>query len=146
MQFRTNAPLKPQQHNQINYDSKILLLGSCFTENIGVKLAHFKFQNLVNPFGILFHPKAIENLVLNAINEKKYTEKDLFFHNERWHCFEAHSALSSTTKEDLLKRLNTAITATNKQIHNSTHIIITLGTAWAYRFIETDILCQSFLL
>ena len=138
MQFQTNISLKPQQHNQIDYDSKLLLLGSCFTENIGNKLAYFKFQNLVNPFGILFHPKAIENLVLNAINERLYTENDIFFHNERWHCFEAHSVLSATTKEALIESLNTAIASTNQQVKDSTHIIITLGTAWAYRFIETD--------
>ncbi len=138
MQLQTNISLKPQQYNQIDYNSKLLLLGSCFTENIGDRLAYFKFQNITNPFGITFHPKAIENLVLNAINEKVYTPEDVFFHNERWHCFDAHSALSSTTKEEVLESLNTAVASTNKQIIESTHIIITLGTAWAYRFIESD--------
>jgi hypothetical protein len=113
-------------------------LGSCFAKNIGAKLNYFKFQNTVNPFGILFHPKAIENLILNAINEKKYTEENIFFQNEQWHCFEAHSSLSNPSKEILLQRLGTAVDLTNKQIHESTHIIITLGTAWCYRFIETD--------
>ena len=138
MQLQTNIPLIPQQHNQIDYNSKLLLLGSCFTENIGDRLAYFKFQNIINPFGIIFHPKAIENLILNAINEKVYTAKDVFFHNERWHCFDAHSALSSTTKEKVLESLNTAVASTSKRIIESTHIIITLGTAWAYRFIEND--------
>ena len=138
MQLQTNIILNPQQHNQIDFNSKLLLLGSCFTENIGDRLAYFKFQNIVNPFGIIFHPKAIENLVLNAINEKVYTPKDVFFHNERWHCFDAHSALSSTTKEELIESLNTAVASTKKRITESTHVIITLGTAWAYRFIESD--------
>ncbi len=138
MQFRTQIPFKKQKHNQIDYNAKILMLGSCFTENIGNKLNYFKFTTTVNPFGILFHPKAIENLVLNAISEKKYTEENIFFQNEQWHCFEAHSSLSKPSKEILLQRLNTAVDLTNKQIHKSTHIIITLGTAWCYRFIETD--------
>lgn len=138
MQLQTNITLNPQQHNQIDYNSKLLLLGSCFTENIGDRLAYFKFQNIVNPFGIIFHPKAIENLVLNAINEKVYTPKDVFFHNERWHCFDVHSALSSTTTKELLESLNTAVASTKKRITESTHVIITLGTAWAYRFIESD--------
>jgi lysophospholipase L1-like esterase len=138
MQFRTQIPLKKQQHNQIDYRSKLLLLGSCFTENIGDKLGYFKFPTTVNPFGILFHPKAIEISILNAINKKEYTEGDIFFFNEQWHCFEAHSKLSNPSKEVLLKQLNEAIKSTHQQIHNSTHIIITLGTAWVYRFIETD--------
>ena len=138
MQFRTKIPFKKQQHNQIDYNANILMLGSCFTENIGTKLNYFKFQNTVNPFGILFHPRAIENLVLNAINEKEYTEENIFFHNEQWHCFETHSKLSNPSKRVLLQNLDDANKLTLQQIHKSTHIIITLGTAWIYRYIETD--------
>jgi len=138
MQFRTQIPFKKQQHNQIDYNSIILTLGSCFAKNIGAKLNYFKFQNTVNPFGILFHPKAIENLILNAINEKRYTEENIFFQNEQWHCFESHSSLSNPSKEIFLQQLNASVDVTNTQIHESTHIIITLGTAWCYRFIETD--------
>jgi hypothetical protein len=138
MKLQTQIPLEKQPHNQIDYHSKLLLIGSCFVENIGNKLEYFKFQNLLNPFGILFHPLAIENLITNAINKKKYTEEDLFFLNEQWHCFEAHSKLSASSKEELLFSLNKQVKSTNQQIHESTHIIITLGTAWVYRHIETD--------
>jgi lysophospholipase L1-like esterase len=138
MNLQTQVPLKKETYNPISYDSKILLLGSCFSKNIGDKLTYFKFQSNQNPFGILFHPKAIETLITNAINEKEYTDKDIFFLNERWHCFEAHSSLSSPNKEELLNTLNQQIKTTNKQLHESTHFIITLGTVWAYRFIESD--------
>ena len=143
MQFRTQIPFKKQQHNLIDYNSKFLMLGSCFTENIGDKLDYFKFSTTVNPFGILFHPKAIENLILKAINERIYTEDDIFFQNERRHCFEAHSSLSNPSKDVLLKQLNESVNLTNNQLNNSTHIIITLGTAWSYRFIETDTLVAN---
>ena len=138
MNLQTIVPLKKEVKNSIDYNSKILLLGSCFSENIGDKLNYFKFQTNQNPFGILFHPKAIENLVTNAINEKKYLPEDLIFQNERWHCFDAHSSLSSADKNELLANLNSAITATNKKLKEATHVIITLGTSWVYRFIETD--------
>ncbi|MFK5959041.1 MAG: GSCFA domain-containing protein [Lutibacter sp.] len=137
MNFRTNIQLQ-QERNQIDYASKLLLIGSCFSGNIYTKLNYFKFHAFSNSFGILFNPIAIENLITNAINKKKYTEKDIFNLNERWHCFDAHSDLSSAEKNELLTNLNTAITVTNKQIENTTHIIITLGSAWVYRFIETD--------
>ncbi len=138
MDFRTQILVKNTSKNKIDYTSKILLLGSCFTENIGNKLDYFKFKNTINPFGILFHPKAIENEISNAINQKKYTENDVFFHNERWHCFDVHSKLSNSSKEDLLLNLNTAVKIANTQLHQSTHLIITLGTAWVYRYIESD--------
>jgi len=138
MQFRTQIPFKKQEHNLIDYNSTILMLGSCFTENMGDKLDYFKFSTTMNPFGILFHPRAIENLLLNAINKKEYIEENIFFQNEQWHCFEAHSSLSNPSKEVLLGHLNDSIYVTNQLINESTHIIITLGTAWCYRFVETD--------
>jgi lysophospholipase L1-like esterase len=138
MKLQTKIPLQSQPNNLIDYHSKTLLLGSCFVENIGEKLEYFKFQNIINPFGILFHPKAIETLIENAINKKEYSEKDIFFYNERWNCFDAHSVLSNASKDSLLLKLNNALDLTTKQLNNSTHIIITLGTAWVFRFIESN--------
>lgn len=143
MKLQTKIQLQPQQHNQIDYNSSVLLLGSCFVENIGNKLDYFKFQNLQNPFGILFQPLAIEKLITYAINEQEYTEDDIFFHNEQWHCYDAHSKLSHASKESLLTDLNKKIKSANQQIQESTHIIITLGTAWVYRHIETDTLVAN---
>ena len=138
MILQTQIPLSPQQYHQITYQSKLVLLGSCFSENIGHKLSYYKFQSSQNPFGILFQPKAIENLITYSINQKGYTEKDIFFHNERWHCFDAHSALSCDNNESLLTQLNTSLTASLEQLTQATHVIITLGTSWVYRHIETD--------
>ena len=138
MKLQTEIPLVSQQTNLIDYNSNMFLVGSCFSENVGKKLDYFKFQNHQNPFGILFHPKAIEVLVENAVQNKIYSENDVFFHNEQWHCFDAHSRLSSPSKETLIAKLNSQIQATKNQLKKSTHIIITLGTAWVYRLIETD--------
>ena len=91
-----------------------------------------------NPFGILFNPKAIETLIEHSLIEKVYTEKDVFLLNERWHCFEAHSDLSATDKNELLQNLNNAVKSTNKRINESTYIIITLGTSWVYKFLDTN--------
>ncbi|XRE43642.1 hypothetical protein ACIVBQ_001846 [Tenacibaculum discolor] len=143
MNFQTQVPLTKQKHNQINYQSKLLLLGSCFSENIGYKLDYYKFQSKQNPFGILFHPKAIENLIIKTLNKEKYTDKDVFFHNERWHSFEAHSSLSAINKNELLNSLNLSIQQTFEQLQNTTHLIITLGTAWVYREIISDTLVAN---
>ena len=137
MKLQTKIPLEKQSENLIDYNANILLIGSCFVENIGKKLDDFKFQNTQNPFGILFHPKAIENLISHTIKEKIYSEDDVFFYNEQWHCFNAHSKLSNTSKQGLLSDLNGNIKSTNQQIQGSTHIVITLGTAWVYRSVST---------
>ena len=138
MKLQTKIPLKRKTQDLIDYQSKILLLGSCFSENIGDKLSYFKFQSTQNPFGILFHPKAIENLITNTSNKKVYSSDDLIYQNEIWHSFDAHSSLSSASENELLNKLNVAISLTNKKIKEASHIVITLGTSWVYRYIETD--------
>jgi len=137
LNFRTQIPLQ-KERNQIDYNSNLSLVGSCFSENISKKLNYYKFKSFSNPFGILFNPVAIEKLITNAINEKQYSENDIFKLNERWHCFDAHSDLSSSDKNELLQNLNTAVKRTNKELTEASHIIITLGTSWVYRFIEND--------
>lgn len=138
MKLQTQIPLKKQTENLIDYSSNILLFGSCFVENIGNKLAYFKFQNLLNPFGIIFHPKAIETLIVGAIEKKQYSEKDIFLYNQQWHSFDAHSKLSNPSKEGLLLNLNSQLGFTNQQIQKASHVIITLGTAWVYRFVASQ--------
>ena len=137
MQFTTQIPI-PKSKHPINYNSKIVSLGSCFAENMAEKFEYFKFQNAVNPFGIIFNVVSIEKLIFRSIHKQHFTEKDIFFHNESWHCYEVHSELSSPNKETFLDNLNTILESTNNQITKSTHIIITLGTSWVYRNIETN--------
>ena len=137
MKFRTELQVSPQD-NPISYNSKIFLLGSCFVENIGEKLEYFKFQNYRNPFGILYHPAALENFLRKAVEGYEFTEKDLFFHNERYHCFDAHSELSNVDSQELLDDLNSNLKHTKDYLLNASHVIITLGTAWNYYHLESN--------
>ncbi|GAA3510430.1 GSCFA domain-containing protein [Aquimarina addita] len=142
MNLQTNIPIQSQEP-KINYESEVLLLGSCFAENIGDKFEYFKFKTQVNPFGILFHPKAIETFLWMATQQEKYTETDIFNHNEQWHCFDAHSRLSGTDKSRVLHSLNEALEKTREKIQTATHIFITLGTAWVYRLESLDMIVAN---
>lgn len=137
MKLQTNIPLLPAA-NQINYPQKVLLLGSCFSNNIGQKLAYYKFQVVSNPFGILFHPLAIQNLVQRALQQEKFTKQDLFYANERWQSFQVHSQCSHSNDAAMLQQLNEALTHLSHHLHHASHMFITLGTAWAYRHTKTQ--------
>ncbi len=137
MQFRTKIPI-PQSNFPIDYNSKIVSLGSCFALNMAEKLDYYKFQNNCNSFGIIFNPVSIEKIVHKVVNQELFTEKDIFCHNERWHCFDVHSDLSNAKKEALVARLNAMILSTKQQLQEATHIIITYGSSWVYRNIESN--------
>jgi len=142
MKLQTKIKRTPQE-NQIDYNSKVLLLGSCFVENIGEKLEYYKFQNLQNPFGILFQPTAIKKLVSRAIEEKPFTEDDIFFNNELWHCFLVHSLLSKPNKEEFLNSLNKKRIELLDYLKSATHIVFTYGTSWVYQHIESNCLVAN---
>ena len=136
MKLQTKIPITSNEP-KIDYDSKIVLLGSCFVENIGDALNDVKFQTLQNPFGILFHPKAIENIIERALRDHSFTEEDVFFKNERWYCFEMHSSINAINKKDFLVLINKKLAELKVYLLNSTHILLTFGTAWVYRFIKS---------
>ncbi|MFL9830673.1 GSCFA domain-containing protein [Flavobacterium sp. ST-87] len=137
MQFRTVIPVLASS-SPVDYHSRILSLGSCFAVNIAQKLSYYKFQNRCNPFGIIFNPVSIEKLISRAVKKDFFTEKDIFFHNDLWHCFEVHSELSNPNKEVFLDLLNQLVSETNQQITYSTHFLITYGTSWVYRKTENN--------
>ena len=137
MQFRTQIPIL-KSNSPIDYNSKLLSIGSCFAENMAEKFDYFKFQNETNPFGIIFNPVSIEKLFKRVCHQELFGEKDVFFHNERWHSFDVHSDLSNADRQELLESLNKAVTETYKQLKEATHIIITFGTSWIYRNVESE--------
>lgn len=132
MQFSTPVPIA-EGNKKIDYNSTIVSLGSCFAVNMGQQFEYFKFSGITNPFGILFHPLALEKVIGFALNDKTFGEADVFFGNERWHCFDAHSDLSHPDKSIVIENLNTAKTVLKNQLTSASHLIITLGTAWVYR-------------
>lgn len=78
MNFTTQIPI-PKTQTPIDYNSKIVSLGSCFAENMAEKFEYFKFQNTCNPFGIIFNPVSIERLIERVVNNEIFTDEDIFF-------------------------------------------------------------------
>jgi GSCFA family len=129
--------------NQIDYQSNVLLLGSCFTENIGGKLEYFKFHNLQNPFGIIFNPVSILGLVERAIRNDYFTESDIFQKEENWYSFEVHSSIRTASKASLIAKLNSVLQQFKEYLSIATHIVLTYGTAWVYRYSTTGSLVAN---
>lgn len=138
MKLQTQIPLQPVTNHHIDYNSKLMLFGSCFSDHIGEKCSQFQFKTESNPVGILFHAKAIENLIEKSLSDYIYTNSDVFFLNEQYQCFDTHSKLNSLDEIELIHRLNSALEKTKATILDVTHIVITLGTAWVYKHKEQN--------
>lgn len=131
MKFHFEFPVKkPPQ--LVWHQQKLLLVGSCFTENIGEKLRRHKFSVMENPNGILFNPVSVAEAMDQYITQKKITAPDLFLLNESWHSWKHHSRFSAATAEESLNRINSATTAAHDFLRAADHLMITLGSAWTY--------------
>jgi len=137
MQLSTQISILKSSH-LIDYQTNILCLGSCFAQNMGEKFAYYKFQNSYNPFGIIFNPVSLERIIDRAVNHQKFTAEDLFYHNERWQCFEFHSELSNRNADEMLEQINCVLDQFRQDLQKATHFIITLGTAWVYRHLASQ--------
>ena len=109
--FRTSFKANPSPFN-LNLNSKTLLLGSCFSENIGKKLESIKLDTLTNPFGTLFHPTAIFNALEYTLNTKKYNKELTTLQQDIWYHYQFHSSLKEITKTSLIELIDSKINKT----------------------------------
>jgi len=117
---------------KISHRQNLLLVGSCFTEQIGNKLAGHKFSVLDNPNGILFNPVSISRSVISYIEENQYSEKDLFYQNECWNSWEHHSRFSNPDVAACLKNINQSQARAHAFLKKADWLLITLGSAFVY--------------
>jgi len=137
MNYRTIV--KPNSYDfEISHQSNLLLIGSCFSENIGEIMRDNKLNTLVNPFGILFNPISIIRTLNSILAEKVFTEDDLRFENGLYYSFSHHGKFSGVIKEDVLDGINVSREVASSFLKETDVLIITLGSAWAYRFIQTN--------
>ncbi|MBB1285658.1 GSCFA domain-containing protein [Flavisolibacter sp. BT320] len=135
MKFRFEFPIKKLPH-PITHKQKLMLMGSCFTENIGEKLDRFKFTTLQNPNGILFNPVSVAEALTDYIENRVFHQEDLFHYNEGWHSWKHHSRFSGIKAEEALDKINTSTSTAHQFLQESDYLIITLGSSWVYTLTE----------
>lgn len=118
--------------NNINYQDTILLLGSCFADNIGAKFSQYYFPTTINPFGTLYNPASI----LEAIQLSMTTDAQhyLIQHNGLWHSMMHHGSFSHPNKDEVIHCCQTSLSTLRQALHDASTIIITFGTAWVYEY------------
>ncbi len=112
---------------KIKIGDKITLLGSCFSDEIALKLIESGFHVCANPFGTIFHPTALANLLLTDSFESTIIQRDdLFF------SWIGSGNICDVSKVSLLKKLNDLQISLFEAIRSSSFLFITFGTAYGY--------------
>ena len=118
---------------KIGYETPILMLGSCFTESLSARMKQFKFNVVVNPFGIVYHPVPAAVQLDRIITGKIYKAKELQKYNDLWISFDHHGRFTHPDVSICLKQINDELQKAHEQLTRSDWLFITFGTAWAYR-------------
>ena len=137
MNFHLQFPITPFPE-KINYAHPFLFLGSCFAENIGETMQHYKFNVKINPHGVLYNPSSIAVALRRYIENKGMQESELFFANDCWNSWEHHSRFSNTDKQNCLLEINQHIFSSHELIKNAEWLFITFGSAFIYKRNETN--------
>lgn len=135
--FRTIVEVKPFTFG-IDYSTPTLLVGSCFTENIGQIMHDRKLPVMVNPFGVVYNPSSVALVLKRIVEGKAYAETDLVMHNNLWLSFDHHTSFSSESKQECLKSINNSLAKANIFWDSAQHLIVTFGTARVYRLNRTN--------
>lgn len=118
----------------LDYSSKVVFLGSCFSENLSKKMKESGFSAETNPFGVIFNPISIANLVLSSEEE---IETSVFFKDDVALSWLANSTCFAYSKRELVADLIEKRRQLLTSFGNLDVLFVTFGTAWAYEHKST---------
>ena len=125
VKLQTIVDIQPSEW-KIGYEDKILMLGSCFSDEIGAQMQQRYLQVTCNPFGTLYNPLSIaQALTMTEVPE-------LVEHEGLWHSMAHHGSFSRASKEEAEQAVRASIKAMQQALNEASVVIVTFGTAWVY--------------
>jgi len=136
MEFRTTV--KTGENRQwLHHSDSVVLLGSCFSDNIGAKMRGAFINATVNPMGTLYNPMSIGRGVRLLIAGEPIAGQDLFMQGGVWNSYDFHSHHSLPDKQATINHMNKCIEQGHAALRQASLLTVTLGTAMVYRLRST---------
>lgn len=136
MEFRTSVKTG-ENRGWLHHSDHVMLLGSCFSDNIGAKMHGALINTTVNPMGTLYNPMSIAHGVKRLIDCEPIAGQDLFMQSGVWNSYDFHSRYSLPDKQATIDRMNNSVEHGHHALHDAQLLTITLGTAIVYRLRST---------
>jgi len=132
------TPVKPAKPAfQIRYETKMVSIGSCFSENIGKAFQKYKFDILINPFGQQYNPISIGNAVQRICDLKAYQDEELIYHHELFHSFDHHSDFSRPGRSETIDLINCNLIEAHQRLKTADMVFLTFGTAHVFSSLDS---------
>lgn len=140
--FRTELNIPPSNFN-INHLDEILMIGSCFSQNMGILLQENKFVSVQNPFGTIFHPLAISKILELCIHKSVVQNEEFVFSQGVYLHPNFHSNLGDISLEKAVAKTNEVIAITHDYLKRVKYIFITFGTSIGYRLKSKNVIVAN---
>ncbi|MBN1388251.1 MAG: GSCFA domain-containing protein [Bacteroidales bacterium] len=137
MEFRTKVQKLPAKE-KISFSSHVIFIGSCFAEDIGRQFLNGKMKVLINPFGVLYNPMSAARALEIIMSGKLFRREELYFYENKYLSFYHDTSFSSRNYERSLEKINNSISEAHNFLKSATHLFITFGTAWVYRWKDNN--------
>lgn len=130
--FRTTFPTSPGPFSLSPEQGGMVLMGSCFTDEIGERLLRAGYPAEVNPCGVQYNPASIA-LLLRAAATGEMPESWLFEHDGRWRVWLMPQKFSAPDRATARAIAQQALRTLAQGLRKAQVLVITLGTAWVYQ-------------
>lgn len=125
MKWQTEVEIKKSQW-QLTTESKVLLVGSCFTDNIGKKMQQYGLHAECNPTGVLYNPLSIIQSLSGDMRVEIIEREGLY------HSMSHHSSFSGSNSEQVLRNCLQSLAKLHQSLAQADVVFITFGTAYVY--------------
>ena len=132
----------------ISYSDRITVLGSCFADNVGKKMAECGFNVCVNPFGTLYNPVSVCSAVARLESGEPFTGEECvqMGSGSSLICsFSHHTSFARETAGEFLRHANGRLAEASEFYRSCGKVIVTLGTSWCFRHTGRDMIVSNCL-
>lgn len=127
----------PKPSFEITTTDGIFWLGSCFAQSIGAKFQNLGWKGLINPFGVMYNPISMAN-ILNVMTSSNLSREAFFCHQELWRHWDVHSDFAQTSLQKSLETLQRQQQIAAQHWQTSSVLVLTLGSAYGWRHLQQD--------
>lgn len=132
MKLRTEIDTNRSLQGLVSHSTRVVTIGSCFSDSIGGRLRQSMIPVTVNPLGTLYNPASILGAVERLADRRPFAAADLFEHGGMWHTLQLHGSFSRPTAEGLLAAANGAVAAGADTLRRADVAFVTLGSDIVY--------------
>lgn len=138
MKFRTEYKSAPESI-RLSAHRNLIFFGSCFSENICRQLRESLWP-AYNVAGVLYNPVSIVNALTALLQMNSGEVSDTIIEDSSgiFHSLLFDSDFSSLSREEVSEKIRIASEFLRSRMEEGADIVITFGTSWVYRLIDSE--------